>query len=75
MLFLVGLGAINQIATANSLLQLTVPHELRGRVMSSFTTMFLGMSPLGNFAVGSLAHYIGTQHALMTSAGLCLAVL
>jgi len=73
MLFLVGLGAINQIATANSLLQLTVPHELRGRVMSSFTTMFLGMSPLGNFAVGSLAHYIGTQHALMTSAGLCLA--
>ena len=73
MLFLVGLGAINQIATANSLLQLTVPHELRGRVMSSFTTMFLGMSPLGNFAIGSLAHYTGTQKALMTSACLCLA--
>jgi MFS family permease len=73
MLFLVGFGAINQIATANSLLQLNVPNELRGRVMSSFTTMFLGMTPLGNFAVGSLAHYVGTQNALMTSAGFCLA--
>jgi len=73
MLFLVGLGAINQIATANTLLQLKVPHELRGRVMSSFTTMFLGMSPIGNFVIGSLAHYTGTQKALMTSAALCLA--
>jgi MFS family permease len=72
MLFFVGLGAINQIATVNSLLQLTVPDELRGRVMSSFTTMFLGMAPLGNFTVGSLAHYVGTQNALLTSACLCL---
>ncbi|GBD95358.1 putative bacilysin exporter BacE [bacterium BMS3Abin06] len=72
MLFFVGFGAINMIATANSLLQLSVPDELRGRVMSSFTTMFLGMAPIGNFAVGSLAHYTGTQNALLTSAGLCL---
>ncbi|MBI4682428.1 MAG: MFS transporter [Nitrospirae bacterium] len=73
MLFFVGLGAINQIATANNLIQLTVPDELRGRVMSSFTTMFLGMAPLGNFTVGSLAHYVGTQNALLTSASFCLA--
>jgi len=72
MLFFVGLGAINQIATANTILQLTVPDELRGRVMSAFTTMFLGMAPLGNFSVGSLAHYIGTQRALSVAAGLCL---
>ncbi len=73
MLFFVGLGAINQIATANNLIQLTVPDELRGRVMSSFTIMFLGMAPLGNFTVGSLAHYVGTQNALLTSASFCLA--
>jgi MFS family permease len=72
MLFLVGFGAVSMIATANSLLQLTVPDELRGRVMSSFTTMFLGMAPLGNFTVGSMAHYIGTQNALLTSASFCL---
>ena len=72
MLFFIGFGAINMIATANSLIQLSVPDELRGRVMSCFTTMFLGMAPLGNFAVGSLAYYTGTQNALLTSAGLCL---
>ncbi|RJQ18050.1 MAG: MFS transporter [Nitrospiraceae bacterium] len=72
MLFFVGLGAINQIATANSLLQLMVPDELRGRVMSSFTMVFLGMSTIGTFFIGSLAHYTGTQHALQTGAGLCL---
>ena len=72
MLFLLGLGAINQIVTANSLLQLTVPDELRGRVMGSFTTMFLGMAPLGNLTLGTLAHYTGTQTALAASATFCL---
>lgn len=72
MLFFVGAGATNMIATANSLLQLNVPDHLRGRVMSSFTTMFLGMAPLGNFVVGSLAYYTGTQRALTTAAVLCL---
>jgi len=74
MLFLVGFGAINQVATANNLLQLAVPDKLRGRVMSSFTTVFLGTTTIGNLALGSLAHYIGTQYALLTGAGLCLSV-
>lgn len=74
MLLLVGWGAVTQIATANSILQLTVPDSLRGRVMSSFTMVFLGMASLGNLAVGSLAYYLGTSTALMISAGLCLFV-
>jgi MFS family permease len=74
MLILVGWGAVTQIATANSLLQITVPDSLRGRVMSSFTTVFLGMASLGNLVVGSLAHYLGTSTALMISASLCLFV-
>jgi len=72
MLFLVGLGAINQIATTNSLLQLNVPDELRGRIMSSFTTVFLGMSTIGNFTIGSYAALVGTKTALLTSSIFCL---
>lgn len=72
MLFLVGFGALNHMVTANNLIQLTVPDELRGRVMSSFSMMFLGMAPLGNFVLGSLAHYIGTEDALLTGSTLCL---
>jgi MFS family permease len=74
MLLLVGWGAVSQIATANSMLQLIVPDMLRGRVMSSFTMVFLGMASIGNFVVGSLAHYTGTRPALIISAGLCLLV-
>ncbi len=70
-LFLIGWGAVNQIATANTLIQLKVPDGLRGRVMSSFTLVFLGMASLGNLVVGSLAHYTGTQTALMICAGIC----
>lgn len=72
MIFFIGFGAINQVATANSLLQLLVPDRLRGRVMSSFTTVFLGMTTIGNLSLGSLAHYIGTQYSLLTGASLCL---
>ncbi len=72
MLFFVGWGAISQIATANSLLQLTAPDRLRGRVMSSFTMVFLGMTTVGNFVIGSLAVYVGTQAALAIGAKFCL---
>ena len=72
MLFIVGWGAISQMATANSILQITAPDRLRGRVMSAFTLMFLGMATVGNFIVGSIAHYLGTQHAVAVSAVLCL---
>jgi len=72
MLFLIGWGAISQIATANSLLQLIAPDDLRGRVMSSFTLVFLGMATIGNFAIGTLASYAGTQAALGTGAICCL---
>jgi MFS family permease len=72
MLFLVGFCAISQVATANSMLQLAVPDKLRGRVMSSFTTVFLGMTTIGNLSLGSLAYYAGTKYALMAGACLCL---
>ena len=38
---------------ANTTVQLTVPDELRGRVMSLHTLMFAGMTPFGAFLVGS----------------------
>jgi len=72
MLFLIGWSAINQIATANNLLQITVPDKLRGRIMSSFTLVFLGMATVGNFVIGTLALYVGTQMALGAGATCCL---
>ena len=58
-LFLAGFGMTITVSTGNSLVQLNVPDNMRGRVMSLFSLTFLGFTPLGNFMYGSLAHYIG----------------
>jgi MFS family permease len=36
-----------------------VPDQLRGRVMSIYSMMFLGMSPLGSLLAGTMADHIG----------------
>ena len=48
-----------QIGTSNTLLQVLVPDELRGRVMSLYSMMFMGMAPLGSLLGGFAAAYIG----------------
>lgn len=52
-----GLGVcfMLQMNNLNSLLQLQVSNEMRGRVMSLHTLTFFGLSPFGNLLVGSLA--------------------
>lgn len=61
LLFFSGIGIITQFATINSIIQLTVPDSIRGRVMSVYALMFMGMMPFGSFQVGALAHYFGPQ--------------
>jgi MFS family permease len=55
-------------ATTNALLQSVVPDELRGRVMSVYVFMFLGMAPLGSLQAGALARWIGAPYALAAGA-------
>lgn len=71
-LFIGGWGMISLMATANSLLQLSVPDNLRGRVMSSFALVFLGISPIGNLIIGWMAHGLGTPLAVTLGGVLCL---
>ena len=53
--YFVGLSAIAMAATANTTIQLAVPDGLRGRVMSVYTTIFVGSTPLGGLLIGGLA--------------------
>jgi hypothetical protein len=72
-MFLVGWGTIAMAATANTLIQLRVPDELRGRVMSVYTTAFAGSTPVGGIFTGVVASVGGA--ALAASLGGILAVL
>jgi MFS family permease len=58
-LFVSGFGMVTQLSTGNSLLQLNVPNELRGRLMSLFGLIIVGFAPAGSLFLGTVAHYLG----------------
>jgi len=61
---------------ANTTVQLTVPDELRGRVMALHTLMFAGMTPFGAFLVGSVTQALGARAGfLITGAGGMVSIL
>jgi MFS family permease len=62
--FFCGVGAIATAASANSLIQITVPGPLRGRVMAVYTTVFAGSTPVGNGLTGGFGGLFGTPVAI-----------
>lgn len=58
-IFLAGFGMVTMLSTGNSLLQLNVPDELRGRIMSLFGLIVMGLAPVGSIIYGVTAHYLG----------------
>jgi MFS family permease len=72
LLVLLGFAGILFATTANTLLQLTVPDELRGRVMSLYFLLFAGSTPIGSFLIGTLSAVIGVSETLLVCAALCV---
>jgi MFS family permease len=70
-IMLTGFGIILVAMGTSMILQTIVADEKRGRVMSFFTVAFLGMSPLGSFVAGALAHKIGAGHTLFAGGASC----
>lgn len=64
LMFAAGAGAITMMATANTVIQLEVPDELRGRVMSVYLTVFAGTSPIGGLLFGAIAANAGAKEAI-----------
>lgn len=59
LLFLAGVAATVFTTLISTQLQLTSPHELRGRVMSLYAITLIGLPSLGALAVGALAEQLG----------------
>jgi MFS family permease len=73
MLF-VGAGGIAMAATANTSIQLAVPDALRGRVMSVYTTVFAGSTPIGGLLMGFIASRFGVGEAFLVGGLVCALV-
>jgi MFS family permease len=64
-----GFSGILMIASFNVSIQHLSSDEMRGRVMSIYTTSFLGLPPLGALMAGELSRHIPTGRALALMAG------
>lgn len=71
-LVILGWAAVSFLATANSSIQEDVRDDLRGRVMSVYSLVFLGMAPIGSAVIGYIADKIGTPQALTAAGTVCL---
>ncbi|MEA2673300.1 MAG: hypothetical protein QOI92_492 [Chloroflexota bacterium] len=63
-MFFAGVGGIGMAATANTVIQLNVPDQLRGRVLSVYTTVFAGSTPIGGLVTGAIASTFGAAVAI-----------
>jgi MFS family permease len=64
-LAVVGFALMVQMAASNTLVQMIVDDDKRGRVMSIYTMAFIGMAPLGSLIAGFVASRIGATNALV----------
>ncbi|MEP6757294.1 MAG: MFS transporter, partial [Chthonomonadales bacterium] len=62
--FIVGLAAIAQLATANTLTQSLAPDHLRGRAVSAHMFAMAGLQPIGSYIAGFSAKHWGVANSL-----------
>ena len=74
LLFVSGFCFIIVFAGSNTLLQALSPDHLRGRIISLFSTMLMGMYPLGSLTIGFLAQHLGVSLAVVIGAMVCFSV-
>lgn len=60
-------------ASANTAVQLSAPPEMRGRVMSVYTTIFIGSTPIGNLTVSAIAAGFSTPISFIFTGLPCIA--
>jgi MFS family permease len=61
----IGAGLMHHMVTTNTMLQLFVSDELRGRVMSIYTLSFIGTAPLGSLEVGFVGDHLSPRIAVV----------
>ncbi len=73
LLALVGFCVVATNATGNTIIQSYTPDHLRGRVMSVWALVLVGLAPIGSFLVGLLAEYTSSMLTVRVGALICLA--
>ena len=67
----VGYGWMVLIAASNTVLQTLADNQMRGRVMSLFSMMLVGMAPFGSLLAGWAADQVGAPMVVAIGGGFC----
>jgi MFS family permease len=68
----VGFAMMLQMSSSNTLIQAMVPDHLRGRVMSLYSMMMIGMAPFGALFAGLVADRIGAPMTVAIGGVACM---
>lgn len=66
LLLLMGWGTVTQLVSMNTLIQISVPNGLRGRVFSVYLWALQGVAPFGSLLIGWIAQNWGVPMAALT---------
>jgi MFS family permease len=71
-LVFVGLSVLSFVGSSNVLLQTLSPEDMRGRAISVFSMIILGLIPAGSLLLGTFATFVGIQTSLICGGSLAL---
>ena len=73
LLAFIGLGTVVQLVTMNTMIQISVPNDLRGRVFSIYFWALQGVAPFGSFVIGWMAQTWNVPITIIVGGTICLA--
>jgi MFS family permease len=65
LLMILGFSVVLTAAGSNTLIQIDVEEDFRGRVMAIFSSAFLGIAPLGSLTVGLVSEVLDVRPTLL----------
>ena len=70
-LFLAGVGTLALLGATNTVIQILSPDDLRGRALSIYTMIAIGVVPLGSLVDGAIASLIGLRETFALAGAIC----
>ena len=69
----VGMAMVAHMTSNNTLVQMLIPNEMRGRVMAFHAMVFTAAMPVGALIAGVAAHHLGAPHTIALGGLGCVA--
>jgi MFS family permease len=74
LLFAIGVGTLASMGATNTLIQVLSPDDVRGRALSIYTMIAIGVVPLGALVNGAIASNLGLRPTFAIAGAICTAL-